>query len=238
MISYTNLRSDTKSGKFSKDDCMDAYVELDAKFEALSLGVPEEWQYSTRFLDQKTDRCFSTYFDCYPGRHVTQAWNVIRMVRILLNEFIVENGRDPPCGFVPDASSPMVARGKIVTLGYEICASVPQYVDCLGIARDILQMKMDLKVDGTQDMALHQAAHSHTPAENLACYTLIFPLSVAARSEASPKAIKSWVLKELHYMASHFYIRNAEAVAQIIERGTKSNPWDIYTLLGSYAFVA
>lgn len=237
-ISYADLRSDIKSGNFSNDHCLYACVELDAKFETLSLNAPESWQYRTRILDQKTDRCFTSYFDCYPGRHITQAWNVIRLVRILLNEFIIENGRDPRSGVIPDASSPIVARGKIVTLAYEICASVPQYVDCFGIARDILPKMEDSKGDGIIDMALDQAAHTYTPADNLACYSLIFPLSVAARSEASPKALRSWVVNELHYMASHFYIRNAEVVAQIIERGPQTKPWDIYTLLGSYAFVA
>jgi len=50
--------------------------------------------------------------------------------------------------------------------------------------------------------------------------------------------MKSWILKQLHYIASHFYIRNAEVVAQILQHGTSANPWEVYATLGSYAFQA
>jgi hypothetical protein len=212
-------------------------VELDAEFEAISLNAPESWQYSTRFLEGKNEHYFTSYFDVYSGRHVAQAWNVIRLVRILLNEFILENGRDPPEG-LPGACSPMVAKGTITTLTFEICASVPQYVDCLGIGRDVLSMKEDSKHPGTVNKAIDTASHVHSPEQYLACYSLIFPLSVAGQSKACPETLKLWITKELHYMANHFYMRNAEVVARIIERGTLVNAWDIYTLLGSYAFVA
>jgi len=39
-------------------------------------------------------------------------------------------------------------------------------------------------------------------------------------------------------MGNHFGIRNAELVGQILERGENLNPWAIYALIGSYAFVA
>jgi hypothetical protein len=201
------------------------------------LNTPEAWRYSTRYLDQKTEHCFTSYFDIYPGRHVTQAWNVIRLVRILLNEFILENSRDPPQG-LPEACSPKETEGKIATLALEICASVPQYVDCLGVARDKLPVTELSQHSGILGGGMNRTAHVHTPADNLACYTLIFPLAIAARSTASPDGLKSWAIKELSYMASHFYIRNAEVIAQILERGGLVNAWDLYAMLGSYAFVA
>ena len=237
IISYTNLCSDIKSGNFSNDYYVEASLELDARFEAICLNAPASWQYSTGYLDQKTERCFTSHFDIYPGRHVAQAWNVIRLVRILLNEYILENSR-APSKELPDACSPSVARGKIAKLALEICASVPQYVDCFGIARRILQMGENSQHSGVLNMAVNKTAHVHTPAENLACYILIFPLAVAGQSVASPKGLKSWIINELRYMANHFDIRNAEVVARILEGGAMTNPWDVYALLGSYAFVA
>ena len=231
MISFANLRSDIKSGKFSNDYCLEACLNIDGQLEAISHCAAESWQFSTRFLDQKTERSYTSYLDIYPEYYVTQAWNVIRLARILLNEFILENGRDRPEG--PEGCSPRVAQDKIAACAFDICASVPQYVDCLGLTRE-----NDSENPEILDSDLHRAGHTHTPAKNLACYTLIFPLVVAGHSKGSPKALKSWIIKELHYMASHFSIRNAEVVAGIMERGIQFNPWDVYALIGSYAFVA
>jgi hypothetical protein len=47
------------------------------------------------------------------------------------------------------------------------------------------------------------------------------------------------VIKELHYIGSHFSIRNAELVARMLEDGTgEANPWAVYAMLGGYAFAA
>jgi hypothetical protein len=48
----------------------------------------------------------------------------------------------------------------------------------------------------------------------------------------------TWVIKKLHYIGSHFYIRNAELVAQILEQETDVCPWDVFSFLGAYAYNA
>jgi hypothetical protein len=52
--------------------------------------------------------------------------------------------------------------------------------------------------------------------------------------------VRPWVIKKSCYMGnlSHFNIRNAEAVAQTLEGKTDACPWDVYAMLGSYAFNA
>ena len=39
-------------------------------------------------------------------------------------------------------------------------------------------------------------------------------------------------------MGSHFHVRNAELVAQILERETDVCPWEVFAMLCSYAFTA
>ena len=70
------------------------------------------------------------------------------------------------------------------------------------------------------------------------CYTLIFPLYTAGRCNAAPDTVRPWVIKQLHYMSEHFYVRNAEIVAQILELQKDISPWEVYAMLGSYAFAA
>jgi hypothetical protein len=235
MITYANLSSEIKSGKFSNDYYLERCLQIDVVCRSLCDYAHETWSYTTRFLDQKTERSYTSYLDIYPRRQVTQAWNVLRLVRILVNNFILENGQDHH-ERLPAACSPRVAREKIEALALDICASVPQYVDCLEMAR-IMGQKEDPKEPLILNKDQAQAVHAHNPDQILACYNLIFPLAVAGQSQACPKGVKSWIINELHYMAVHFSLRNAAVVAQILERGVPVYPWDIYSMLGSYAFM-
>jgi len=50
--------------------------------------------------------------------------------------------------------------------------------------------------------------------------------------------MKAWIAEQLHYMASHFWIRKAEMVGKFLEQSIDVNPWAVYAMLGSYAFIA
>jgi len=215
-------------------------MELDAKLQALTLDMPPSWQYKTTILDRESERIYNHHFDSYPDRHATQAWNVLRLVRILLNESVLEHCLASAGDLTAGACSPLVrmANDNIETLACEICASVPQYVDCLGAARGRLPTPEESTWPEVADSAFDGAGHLHSPSQNLDCYTLIFPLYVSGRSRGSPNALKPWVTKQLHYISSHFAIRNAELVGRILEQGTDVNPWAVYAMLGSYAFAA
>ena len=239
FVHYANMRSESRRGILSNVQRIGVSMELDVRLEELDLDMPPSWQYSTSLLDHKSDRTFDLHFDSYPNRRVSQVRNFLRIVRILLNESLIEQYLASPSGDKYLALRE-VAHGNIETLVGEICACVPQYVDCDGAARQ--RLPGSSKSDKTRDYILDHgpgagAGHPHTPNHRLECYTLIFPLYVAGRSKAVPD-VRPWVIKQLHYTSSHFYIRNAEVVAQVLEGGADVDPWEIYTMLGSYAYGA
>ena len=241
MVHYAKLRSEFRRGILSNDEYIRVFMELDVKLQAQDLDMPLSWQYSTTLLDHKSDRTFDLHFDSYPDRNKCQARNVLRVVRILLNESLIKHYLASPKGDKYLALI-RVARDNIETLAGEICACVPQYVDCDGAARQRLPTSEKSEPpDQTPDYILDPgpggAGHSHTPYHQADCYTLIFPLYTAGRSKAVPN-VRPWVIKQLHYIGSHFYIRNAEVVAQILERETDICPWEVYAMLGSYAFTS
>jgi hypothetical protein len=222
MITYANIRWDSRTNSKSKENIIDRTLKLDGDLFALAFSMPPSWKSRTTFVDYDSERIYGRHFDSYPDRHFTQTWNVSRLVRIILNEAMIDsyeaNTIDSPTGPLP-LLEPM--KTNIEAMGSEICASVPQYLDCrYAISRP------------------ECSNHIHTPAQNLDCYTLIFPLYVVGWSKSTPDTLKSWVIGRLHYMGSHFGIRNAELVGQILERGENLNPWAVYALIGSYAFVA
>jgi len=222
MVEYIDLQAEISRSHLSVSNAVQKSRGLDKKYEALSLDVPPLWQYKTTLVDRTSERIFEHYYDIYGDRHITQTWNVLRLVRILLNEFILAHDLEV-------GATPMLAQTAIKNIekmGRDICASMPQYVDCLGAARNKFPS------------SISEPHYTHSPNQNFDCYTLIFPLYVAARSRYSPINLKMWAIKELHHTGSHFSIRNAELVAQILESGKEGNPWAIYAMLGGYAFAA
>ena len=231
MIQYASLRSDIRRGLLSDCECVKSYEELDRKLQAVDLDMPPSWQYTTTVLDYASDRTFGFSFDSYPHRNICLGWNVLRVVRILINEILAKHYSAICQG---DKSLPMIekARQAIRSLTSEICASISQYVDCDGVARRRLPTLED---SISLNHSPRVANHFHTPNHQADCYTLLFPLYAAGRAEAGSD-IGPWVTKQLHYMGSHFHIRNAEVIAQLLEKEADVCPWQVYAMLGSYAF--
>jgi hypothetical protein len=218
MVQFANLYSNTQRGLLSYDESIVAITELDGKLQVLDYNLLPSWQYSTTFLDCKSERVLELHWDSYPHRNICQAWNFLRLMRILLNERLIEY-YSASHSFGDQIE---FASENIRLLAREICACVPQYVDCDGAAR--------------QRLAAPGAGHSHTPDNHADCYTLIFPLYAAGRY-ADPQ-VRCWVIKQLHYIGSHFYMRRAEMVAEILEHETDIGLWEVFAMLGSYAFTA
>lgn len=231
MVQYANLRCEIRKDILSNDECIELSMELDGHIQVLDRELPAFWQYSTIPLEQKSERAFDIYFHSYSNPMICQARNFFRIMRIILNESLIQqvlvSSTSPR-----DLALTMFAHDNIQTVAGEICASVPQYMDCDGAARH--RLPTSEKSDFCTNHILARG-HSHSPNHQLDCYTLIFPLYVAARSKAVPD-MKPWIIKTLHYMSTHFHIRNAELVARILEQETDVDPWEVYAMLGSYAF--
>lgn len=232
-VEYAKLRSEFRSSALSNDQYVKASKELDLKLEALDLNMPPAWHYTTTLVDHKSDRIFDLHFDSYPHRNICYARNFLRVGRILLNETLIDGYLGSPEG---DIYWGLIggAYDNIDTLAGEICAAAPQYIDCDGPARKRLPVSESLEL---RDHGPGGARHFHTLHHQAECYSLIWPLYAAGRSKAGPD-VRPWVIKQLHYIGSHFNIRNAEIVAHILEGETDVCPWDVYAMLGSYAFNA
>lgn len=206
-------------------------MKIDVQFQTLDHDLnhrmPAFWRHATTRLDSKSEKVLDLHFHSYVDSKVCQSRNKISYLRILLNEPLLEH-------FLRKGSSTLAiaAYNNIEAQAGEICASVPQYADCEGAARKRLPLTKTAKPSPHAE-----AHHEHTHDHQLDCYTLIFSLYVAGRSNTAPRG-KVWVIKQLRYIASHFNLRNAEVVAQILEQDTEPrNPWDVFAMLGSYVFV-
>ncbi|KAF2260139.1 hypothetical protein CC78DRAFT_585134 [Lojkania enalia] len=225
-IECTNLLAETKQNVLATEEYVLRCMELEKKFEDLDAEMPGSWQYERVTVKSRSDRILEGYYDVYPNRKLTQTRNVLRQSRIIICEKIVERCQDPdsPSSYFKYQQH---AKDVIGNMIMEICASVPQMTDC--------QFAAAHKRGSTST----GSGHSHTLSHYFDVYILLFPLYVAAWSSVCSEAARIWIVREIYHIAEHFSIREAALVGAILrDRDVQANPWDIYRLLGSYAFAA
>ena len=239
MFQYAHLRSKVKHKLLSDNEIVEAAKHLDMQFLSLSEQIRSSWQHKTVYVDEKSPHHYEPHHHVYPNAEVCQVWNVLRFTRIFLCELILSHGLKYPINPTlgpTQASLEQEATGTIDEMGREICATVPQYIDDSfdSIYRDGKSTDI-LSVVPIQSSRI-SLARKASPKQYLPCYRLIFPLYIAAQSPTTSKAVQLYAMQQLRFMVDHHGIENALAVANVLESGER-NPWRVYNLLGSYAFV-
>lgn len=222
MARYATLQSDIRKGKLAREDSLREARELASILKTFS---DRDGNIKRTFESEPSRMIYGNDYSSYPDRHSTQTWNVVRLAHILVVDSLLSNSSTEMdrLGYALDVND----------IASRICASVPQYVDCMGVVKLLGQIELLPPVIHWQS-----SCTSHTPSHKLACYTLIFPLYVAGSARGSDFKMWRWATEQLHYIGSHFGIRNAELVARILEERSERDPWRVYAMLGSYAFGA
>jgi hypothetical protein len=124
MVEYANLRSKAARLLLTRDQAIHEAMVIDAKLEAFAVDVMPTWQYITTLVDCDSPLVHERRVEFYRDCHVTQTWNVLRLVRILLNEMIIKfylsssiaNSTQPSPTIVKNAND------IIETIRSDICA--------------------------------------------------------------------------------------------------------------------
>ena len=220
VVKYANLRGAVQDGCLRSSDIIALAKQLDRDFVLLAEHMPSNWLYSAAYLEETSERVFEQRYDTYPDHFVTQGWNVLRVMRILVNDMIRAEYASRRTKFLNDASSRCnlsTANSCIDDIAKTICATAPQFTG----------------IEKTKTMG-----KAYCTTQRLRCYTLLFPLYVAGLYASSTSQIKPCIIKQLRFMSDEMGIRNASLVREILERGEGVCPWDVYAVLGSYAFAA
>lgn len=220
VIKYANLRRSMQEGHLSESDIIRRSTELDAEFAAFASAMPPSWMYETVSLQRTSARVFGEHYDTYKDHLIAQCWNVLRVMRIFLNDIIRSVVTQTPilyCGNDVDSTSSDEPTRTIDTLAKSICAAVPQFTTC-----------MDVSQQSADDSAV----------QGMRCYALIFPLYVAGLYASPQTNIRPWIVQELRFMVKKVGIRTVDLVADMLEREDGTNPWAVYAILGSYACAA
>ena len=220
VVKYANLKGAIQDGCLHSPDIIARATDLDREFMLLAKYMPPRWLYNTIHIEESSDRVFEQHYDTYPDHIIAQGWNVLRVMRMLLNDMIrVEYASRGTKSFNNTCSygSSSILTACVDDLAKEVCASVPQF---------------------TNHEKTTPRIKVHCTTQRLQCYTLLFPLYVAGLHASAETRIKPWIVNQLRYMSKEMGIRNASFVADVLARDEGICPWDVYAVLGSYAFAA
>ncbi|KAL8953112.1 MAG: hypothetical protein Q9222_000995 [Ikaeria aurantiellina] len=213
VAEYTQLQGSCQKDHLPRSPFASRIAHLDARLRRLALEMPSTWQPETTEVAQACDEALETHFDVYPDHFVSQTWNVLRVMRILLN--VAPSSQGTLATESSAVGIPKINSTIVDSLATDICASVPHL------------------------LRRQAGKYRRFPGpEKCRIYTLIFPLYVAAIYASPSTLIKPWVVKQLSYMSEVVGIRQARDVANILTRNDGTSPWLIYASLGSYAFAA
>ncbi|KAL8823152.1 MAG: hypothetical protein Q9191_006127 [Dirinaria sp. TL-2023a] len=213
VVKYTAVRAAIRDGSLTKSDIVATAIALDVESKSIEQSMPPTWRYIRTYIDVPSERVLEMHFDTYLDHAITQTWNVLRIMRVLLIDIVqtyaTECMRDSGEQRAPALDSDPWALRNLSQVS-DICASVPQFT----------------------------IVHPDPVIQGLRCHTLLFPLYVAGLYATAETSIKPWVLQQLRFLATEMGILKATLVADILESGALTSPWDVYVMLGSYATAA
>ena len=240
MIECARLWQNINQGDLSDDAVISSLLDMDAKCSRLAMEVTPTWQYRTAHVDENSNHHYELHHHIYPTENAMQMWNTLRLARIHLNELICSRCLDDQ-GFIDQASEARTlyrnAIAIITQMASDICASVPQFIGDLSISFKTIEAESGSQHSTPADDACIALTKQPDPSHHLPCYRLIYPLYVVSQFSMVPPSVKPWAVKQLRFMAEYHAIKNAAAVANILESGQNMNSSLVYAMLGSYAFV-
>ncbi len=220
VMKYANFRGAILQERMSPAEVLQRAKQLDGEFGLLARDLPPSWISQKVSLQKPSSGVLEQYYDVYPDYFTAQTCNVIRTMRILLNNLIRSIYLDTVSRtdqLNRHALNVGFATNIIDTMARQICAAGPQFSGVSGV---------------------RQRPNESSPIKKLHCYTLLFPFYVAALFASLETGVRTWVIQHLRSIATHLSIPNAAIVADMLERRESTSPWSVYAQLGSYAFAA
>ncbi|KAK9777097.1 putative Zn(2)-C6 fungal-type domain-containing protein [Seiridium cardinale] len=212
VIGVVNLVADLSQGKRLPPDLFRQAKELDNRLAAMERELPSSWQCERICTEEGSPVVYGDHYDMYVDHFVTQVRNVIRSMRLLLLEMIQKH-----CRVHEDVDDYRTRTARLIdSLCGNICAAVPQFV---------------------WPQARSENCIPFTPLQSLQCYTLLSPLYLAAKLSTRVK-MRAWIIGTLQYMAGFGGMKAANSIARILQSHPDVSYWQVYAMLGSYAFAA
>ncbi|RDW69994.1 hypothetical protein BP5796_08391 [Coleophoma crateriformis] len=216
-------------------DAVQSALQLDDDFEQTCMNMPRSWHFDTITGLLIPDLTYEGCYHHYPSAEVCRTWNNYRLIRILLNEIILELLQNPEQGsffntaFVEAEQKIHTCNLTIERMCNEICASLPQFTrepSCFAVGAN----------KTAQSAGMYMHGQISTSQRRSQATALVFALYTAASSPTCSSKNCSWIVNELQIMGSEMNISEARIVKDILLKKGKVNPWVIANTLELFTF--
>ncbi len=215
MVRYIDFLVEVKDGSlFTPLSIISSALQLDRELESLSTNVPFGWQYEWMFTNADPELVYEGYYHVHNDRWTIQAWNIIRTLRILLNEAIRDQllSADPhtrPLVTFPEhALQFQLSTEKVVRLSSEICASVPQYAGYLDLLSSLDSCSVET-VSRARDKGIIKD-------RGYGAHYLIWPYFTVGTLTITPDRQRLWIINRLQYIGRIGGTRQATRFAEMM----------------------
>lgn len=225
-MEFNQLRCDIHEGIISDPESIYAHTkDLDRRLANISRNHPPEWRYDVIHGHRgNEDIVFRGTYHVYGDIWVSNAWNSVRMFRIITNQYerdaLLKGFSMTPPIFTGTEYSQQFQRSTDMcySMQAEILASVPQ---SLGYVRNT----------GLAEPSQHETMiYSHeiydTPVSpSSSGYNLLWPLWYAGFMDLATEDAKSYCIDSLERIGNNMGIGQAHMLAQIIRTKQEPKVW-------------
>ncbi|KAK8081163.1 hypothetical protein PG997_008981 [Apiospora hydei] len=212
VVGVVNLTADVGQGNLSPGKACSRAQSLDQQFVEMEQSLPPSWQCERVSTVSGYPMIYGGYYDVYADHFVTQVRNVIRSMRLLLCKLEMEHCDTAALSLYHNG----YIRIAIESLCDDIVASVPQFA---------------------WTIARSENGIPFGPLQSLQCFTLLTPLYLAGQLTTRSE-LREWIIATMEYMAYSGGLHMAKTVASILRSAPETSYWQVYSVLGSYAFAA
>jgi len=217
MMSFINFKADIRQGGFASEESnlvLGRAWDFEQQFAAMEKTLSVFWKTKTVVAETNSPLAFRQQYEIYPDHLVTQGANVLRTMRLLLHGLIHDHTVSPEHESA-DQTQPLAPSRQIIeNTASAICASTPQFV------------LVGAKAGNTIPFS---------PLQTLQCYSMLPHLYIAGKM-SKDKYTRDWVINMVEYLAETAGMEAAKMTAEILKGATNVSYWNLYAMLGSYAF--
>ncbi|RAK96585.1 Zn(II)2Cys6 transcription factor, partial [Aspergillus ibericus CBS 121593] len=244
-IQLGNLCAAIKDGTINQPaEILRAALQLDAEFMSIMSTIPASWNYETVNValargEPTVDSIWGAQHHTYRNLTVSSFWNNYRSARLVLRELIVE-----AAGSIKELSSDdtngqeadkLVSESREISrrLVDDICASVPFHLGTMVDDSHLSKLFSNTATESSPFPDNHHefgspflsSASSPFGVPAAGGFTIMWPLLIAANSGYASKQRRQWITDCLAKIGHSMGIRQALAMAQLLQDGVDSRAW-------------
>jgi hypothetical protein len=225
MMKFTMFRASVRDGTLSDPEVILARA-LEINGTILSMftsKLPPGWEYQTIYTTAKADCIWNGRYHLYFDSWISQIWNGMRTMRVLLNEMIrdllLEGFSSKPPRFTrPEYTAQyQISTDVLYEMQAEILATVPQH---LGYVSSNPEQALS-----TNGLLVSSSSGGNIPTNRMSGpYFLIWPLFLTGIMDIATKEAKEFALRNLKTIGNEMGIQLAIVLATVIE----TNAWAVW----------